>query len=43
MRHIHVLHNSAKTFEMFYTFEDVYDKSGIADSNLRKERDFNYN
>lgn len=43
MRHIHVLHSSAKTFEMFYTFEDVYDKSGIADSNLRKEHDFNYN
>lgn len=43
MRHIHVLHNSAKTFEMFYTFEVVYDRSGIADSNLRKEHDFNYN
>lgn len=21
---IHILHNPAKTFEMFYTFEDVY-------------------
>lgn len=29
--------------DMFYTFEDVYHKSGITDSNLRKERDFNYN
>lgn len=43
MRYIYVFYNFVKIFEMFYIFEDVYDRSGIVDFNLRKEYDFNYN